>query len=235
MMDNLETAGQEPPSTEPLNFERLSEAEQLRRSVAFYETMRTRRTVREFSSDPVPYELIENAIKVAASAPSGANQQPWRFVVVSNPEIKREIREAAEIEETEFYNGRAPDEWLEALAVLGTNWKKPFLETAPYLIVVFRVDYGLSVDAEGREVKTKHYYVMESVGIACGMLLAALHTSGLVTLTHTPSPMGFLAKILNRPRNEKPFLLIPVGYAAEGVTVPRIHKKPLSDVLQLMA
>jgi iodotyrosine deiodinase len=234
-MDNLKTAGQEPPRTEPLSFERFAEAEQLRRSVAFYETMRTRRTVREFSSDPVPYELIENAIKVAASAPSGANQQPWRFVVVSNPEIKRQIREAAEIEEKEFYNGRAPDEWLEALAVLGTNWEKPFLETAPYLIVVFRVDYGLSVDAEGREVKTKHYYVMESVGIACGMLLAALHTSGLVTLTHTPSPMGFLAKILNRPRNEKPFLLIPVGYPAESVTVPRIHKKPLSEVLKLMA
>ena len=157
-MENLETAGQEPPPTEPLNFEGLSEAEQLRRSVAFYETMRTRRTVREFSSDPVPYELIENAIKVAASAPSGANQQPWRFVVVSNPEIKREIREAAEAEEKEFYNGRAPDEWLEALAVLGTNWKKPFLETAPYLIVVFRVDYGLSLDATNCRTARRYFW-----------------------------------------------------------------------------
>jgi nitroreductase len=234
-MGNLEAAEHRPSPTEPLDFERLSEAEQLRRSVAFYDAMRKRRTVRGFSSDPVPYELIENAIKVAASAPSGANQQPWKFVVVANPEIKREIREAAEVEEKEFYHGRAPDEWLEALAALGTDWQKPFLETAPYLIVVFRIDYGLSVDAEGRELKTKHYYVMESVGIACGMLLAALHVSGLATLTHTPSPMGFLAKILNRPRNERPFLLIPVGYPAEGVAVPRIDKKPLSEVLQFIA
>lgn len=233
-MNNLETAQREPPPMEPLNFERLPEPEQSQRSLEFYEAMRKRRTVREFSPEPVPYELIERAIKVAATAPSGANQQPWKFVVVSNPEIKRKIREAAEIEEKEFYNGRAPDEWLEALAVLGTDWKKPFLETAPYLIVVFRVDYGLSVDSEGQEVKTKHYYVVESVGIACGMLLAALHMSGLATLTHTPSPMGFLARILERPRNEKPFLLIPVGYPAEGATVPRIGKKPLAEVLQVM-
>jgi nitroreductase len=234
-MDKLETADPKFASTEPLNFERLSEAEQLKRSLAFYRAIRKRRTVRQFSSDPVSYQLIENAIKVAASAPSGANQQPWKFVVVSNREVKRKIREAAEVEEKEFYSGRAPDEWLQALAVLGTDWEKPFLETAPYLIVVFRVDYGLSVNSEGQEVKTKHYYVAESVGIACGMLLAALHLSGLATLTHTPSPMGFLAKILDRPRNEKPFLLIPVGYPAEGVTVPRIGRKPLSEVLQLVA
>ena len=216
-MDNPETEKPKSPTAEPLYFERLPEAEQLQRSHAFYEAIRTRRTVRDFSSDPVPYQLIEKAIKVAASAPSGANQQPWKFVVVSNREVKRKIREAAEVEEKEFYGGRAPDEWLQALAALGTDWEKPFLETAPYLIVVFRVDYGLGVDSEGHEVKTKHYYVVESVGIACGMLLTALHLSRLATLTHTPSPMGFLARILDRPRNEKPFLLIPVGYPAEGV------------------
>jgi nitroreductase len=237
-MDKLETADPKFASTEPLNFARSAEAEQLKRSLAFYRAIRKRRTVREFSSDPVSYQLIENAIKVAASPPSGANQQPWKFVVVSNREVKRKIREAAEVEEKEFYSGRAPDEWLQALAVLGTDWEKPFLETAPYfpyLIVVFRVDYGLSLNSEGQEVKTKHCYVAESVGIACGMLLAALHLSGLANLTHTPSPMGFLAKILDRPRNEKPFLLIPVGYPAEGVTVPRIGRKPLSEVLQLVA
>lgn len=216
---------------EPLKFERLPADEQLRRSQAFYEAMRTRRTVRSFSPDPVPYAVVENAIKVAGSAPSGANQQPWKFVVVSDPEIKRQIREAAEVEEKEFYSGRATDEWLEALAVLGTDWRKPFLETAPYLIVVFRVDYGLSPSADGQEIKTKHYYVAESVGIACGMLLAALHMSGLATLTHTPSPMGFLAKILGSPKNQRPLLLIPVGYPSEAVTVPRITKKNLSDIL----
>lgn len=225
---------QNAPPVEPLDFERLPADEQLRRSRAFYEAMRTRRTVRSFSIEPVPYEVIENAIKVARSAPSGANQQPWNFVVVTNPEIKREIREAAEVEEKEFYSGRAPDEWLEALAVLGTDWQKPFLEAAPYLIVVFRVDYGLSLNADGQEVKTKHYYVAESVGIACGMLLAALHMSGLATLTHTPSPMGFLAKILQRPKNERPFLLIPLGYPAEAVTVPRIWKKDLSEILHVV-
>lgn len=225
---------QKAPPVEPLDFERLPADEQLRRSRAFYEAMRTRRTVRSFSIEPVPYEVIENAIKVARSAPSGANQQPWNFVVVTNPEIKREIREAAEVEEKEFYSGRAPDEWLEALAVLGTDWQKPFLEAAPYLIVVFRVDYGLSLNADGQEVKTKHYYVAESVGIACGMLLAALHMSGLATLTHTPSPMGFLAKILQRPKNERPFLLIPLGYPAEAVTVPRIWKKDLSEILHVV-
>lgn len=233
-MDLTRQAEQNAPPVEPLKFERLPADELRRRSQAFYEAMRTRRTVRSFSPEPVPYEVIENAIKVAGSAPSGANQQPWKFVVVSNLEIKRQIRKAAEIEEKEFYSGRAPDEWLKALRILGTDWQKPFLETAPFLIAVFRVDYGLSQNADGDEVRTKHYYVAESVGIASGMLLAALHMSGLATLTHTPSPMGFLAKILQRPNNERPFLLIPVGYPAEAATVPRIAKKELSEILHFV-
>ncbi len=154
--------------------------------------------------------------------------------MVSNAEIKRKIREAAEVEEREFYQHRAPSEWLAALELLGTDSHKEFLETAPYLIVMFRLDYGLSVDAAEAETKIKHYYVMESVGIAAGMLLSALHMAGLATLTHTPSPMGFLCKILNRPKNEKPFLLIPVGYPAEGATVPQITKKPLSEILEVV-
>ena len=174
--------------------------------------MSTRRTLRAFSSEPVPFEVIETAIKAAATAPSGANQQPWRFVVVSNPEMKHQIREAAEVEGREFYHRRAPREWLAALQPLGTDWQKPFLEIAPYLIVIVRLDYGLSRDAEGHETKIKHYYVMESVGIAAGLLLSALHLAGLATLTHTPGPMGFLSKILSRPKNERPYLLIPVGY-----------------------
>jgi iodotyrosine deiodinase len=220
--------------TEPLDFKILSADDQSRRSLAFLDAMRRRRTVREFSSTPVPFELIESAIRVAATAPSGANQQPWKFVVVSSPEVKTKIRKAAEAEEKEFYEHRAPNEWLQALAPLGTDWRKPFLEIAPHLIVVFRVDYGLSADDNGQPVKNKHYYVTESVGIACGMLLSALHLSGLATLTHTPSPMGFLCKILNRPPNEKPFLLVPVGFPADGATVPRIHKKPLSEVLEIV-
>jgi iodotyrosine deiodinase len=188
--------------------------------------MAERRTVRAFSSEPVPLELIENAVRCASLAPSGANQQPWRFVVVSNPEIKRQIREAAEAEERENYERRFPDEWLEALHALGTDWHKEFLESAPYLIVVFRIDYGLE---DGRKIK--HYYVQESVGIAAGFLLAALHLSGLATLTHTPSPMGFLQKILERPANERPFVLIPVGYPAPGAEVPVLAKKPLAEVM----
>ncbi len=193
------------PAMEPLRFYRLPHGEQLKRASSFFEAMSTRRTVRSFSSEPVPFELIQTAIRAAVTAPSGANQQPWRFVVVSNPEVKRKIREAAEVEEKEFYHRRAPREWLAALEPLGTDWKKPFLEVAPYLIVVFRLDYGSGHDASGHEIKTKHYYVMESVGIATGILLSALHLAGLATLTHTPSPMGFLSKILNRPKNENPF------------------------------
>jgi len=219
---------------EPLRFRRLDADEQLRRASVFLQTMSARRTIRSFSPEPVPFELIETAIKTAASAPSGANQQPWRFVVVSEPELKRQIREAAEMEERAFYEERAPREWLAALQPLGTDWHKPFLEIAPYLIVIFRLDYGLSCDAQGHETRVKHYYVTESVGIAAGFLLAALHMSGLATLTHTPSPMGFLGKILNRPKNEKPFLLIPVGYPSPDATVPRITKKPLREVLEVL-
>jgi nitroreductase len=167
---------------QPLRFQRLPAEERLRPTSSFFQTMSTRRTVRSFSPEPVPFVLIETAIKAAVTAPSGANQQPWRFVVVSNPEVKRQIREAAEVEEREFYHRRAPREWLAALKPLGTDWQKPFLETAPYLIVIFRLDYGLTSDAEGHEIKSKHYYVMESVGIAEGILLAALHMAGLATL-----------------------------------------------------
>ncbi len=219
----------------PLAFLRLSPEAQAARSSAFFEAIRTRRTVRDFSPEPVPLALIETAVRAAASAPSGANRQPWHFVVISNPEIKRRIREAAEEEERAFYEHRAPDAWLDALAPLGTDWQKPFLETAPYLIVVFREDYALTKNAAGEEVKEKNYYVMESVGIACGFLLAALHLAGLATLTHTPSPMGFLSQILNRPKNEKPYLLIPVGYPAEAAHVPNIQKKSLTEVMNLVS
>jgi len=213
-----------------LNFQRLPIAEQERRAVAFYELLRQRRTVREFAPDPVPVELIEWAIKTAATAPSGANQQPWFFAVVSNPELKRRIRQAAEAEEYENYHGRFPDEWLQALAQFGTDWHKEFLETAPYLIVVFKQEYGLTENPDGTERKIKHYYVNESVGIACGMLIAALHNAGLATLTHTPNPMGFLSEILVRPKNEKPFLLIPVGYPAADAQVPNISKKTFAEI-----
>lgn len=222
------------PKLISLHFQRLAPEEQLLRLRAFHDAMLRRRTVRDFSPEPVPFELIESAIRVAASAPSGANQQPWRFVVVRDAEIKRRIREAAEEEERAFYEHRAPSEWLEALAPLGTDWRKPFLETAPYLIVAFRQDYALETAEDGSESKRKHYYVMESVGLACGFLLAALHLAGLATLTHTPSPMGFLSRILNRPKNEKPFLLIPVGYPAADAKVPDIQKKLLEDVMEVV-
>ncbi|MCX6586435.1 MAG: nitroreductase family protein [Acidobacteria bacterium] len=196
----------------------------------FHDRMATRRTVRDFSPEPVPYGLIEQAIRTAATAPSGANQQPWHFVVVADPSIKKQIREAAEAEEKENYEHRFPPEWLEALAPFGTDANKPFLETAPYLIVVFACNHGLTPAGE----KIKHYYVQESVGIATGFLLTALHMAGLATLTHTPSPMGFLTKILNRPANERPFLLIPVGYPAPEAQVPELTKKPLSEILTLL-
>lgn len=214
----------------PLTFDRLSADEQRRRAREFLSRIVTRRTVRHFSSEPVPDELVDAAIAAANSAPSGANMQPWRFVVVRDPEVKRRIREAAEAEERESYERRMPGEWLDALAPLGTDWHKPFLEIAPVLIVVFRVDYGVETDPSGAERHVKHYYVSESVGIACGFLLAALHWAGLATLTHTPSPMGFLAEILGRPKNEKPYLLIPVGFPAPGAEVPDIQKKKIEDV-----
>lgn len=212
--------------TIPYARERKTAAEMIAAARAFLETALLRRTVREFSSDDVPDEVIDLCIAAAASAPSGANMQPWTFVVVRDPDVRRAIRVAAEKEERENYGGRMPDEWLRALAPLQTDWHKEFLEIAPLLIVVFKEDYG--IDADGRRVT--HYYVNESVGIACGFLLAALNAAGLATLTHTPSPMGFLREILGRPKNEKPFLLIPAGYPAEGCRVPDIRKKPLDEV-----
>lgn len=206
--------------------ERSSAAEAVRAARAFRDVVLLRRTVREFSPDPVPDEVLELAIEAAASAPSGANMQPWTFVVVRDAVIKQRIREAAEKEEHENYNGRMPEEWLRALAPLQTDWKKEFLEIAPALIVVFKQDYGLRPDGS----RVTHYYVNESVGIACGFLLAALNAAGLATLTHTPSPMSFLREILNRPKNEKPFLLIPVGYPAAQCRVPGIRKKTLDQV-----
>ena len=215
----------------PLEFQHLAPDDARRRSRAWLQRIAARRTVRDFAPDPVPWELVENAVRAAASAPSGANQQPWRFVVVADPEIKRRIRVAAEAEERANYESRFPDEWLAALAPLGTDWHKEFLETAPYLIVVFRASWGVVPQGDGTEKHVKHYYVMESVGIAVGFLLAALHESGLATLTHTPSPMGFLSEVLGRPANEKPYVLIPVGYPAPGARVPDIPRKPLAEVL----
>lgn len=214
----------------PLHFTRRTTDEQRARARDFRDTMTARRTVRHFEPTPVPDDVIDHAIVTAASAPSGANMQPWRFVVVRDPEVKRRIREAAEEEERMSYEHRMPEDWLRALEPLGTDWRKPFLEIAPVLIVVFRVDYGLEHDASGAETRVKHYYVTESVGIACGMLLAALHWAGLATLTHTPSPMGFLSRVLDRPANEKPFLLVPVGYPAADAVVPDIHRKPAAEI-----
>ena len=196
------------------------------RAAAFYEDVKRRRTVREFSDRPVPREVIEHCIRAAGTAPNGANLQPWHFVAVADPEIKRKIRAGAEEEEREFYSGKAPQEWLDALAPLGTDEHKPFLETAPWLIVIFGESYGELPD--GRKVK--HYYTQESVGIATGILITAIHHAGLVSLTHTPSPMGFLNQILDRPPRERPFLVLVVGYPGEGVTVPDITKKPLSEI-----
>jgi len=208
------------------SFRQYSEEEMGRRAAAFYEDLRRRRTVRDFSERPVPREVIEGCLLAAGTAPNGANMQPWHFVAVSDGELKRKIRVAAEAEEMEFYSGRAPQEWLDALAPLGTDEEKPFLERAPYLIAVFTQRYGLLPD--GRQVK--HYYATESVGIATGILITAVHNAGLVSLTHTPSPMGFLNDLLGRPENERPFLLLVVGYPAEGAKVPDITKKPLDRI-----
>jgi iodotyrosine deiodinase len=198
----------------------------LEKSRFFYDWMNQRRTIREFSDTPVDKAVIENILRAASTAPSGAHKQPWTFCVVSDPDLKRQIREAAEQEEYESYHGRMPPEWLEDLKPLGTDWHKPFLETAPWLIIVFKRIYELG---EGGE-KKNNYYVQESVGLACGFLLAAIHHAGLAALTHTPSPMNFLAKLLNRPENEKPFLLIPVGYPASDCWVPDIERKALADI-----
>ncbi len=193
-----------------------------KRAKQFYEEMNTRRSVREFSDRAVPKEVLENLILTASSAPSGAHKQPWTFCVIEDPTLKKQIRIAAEQEEYESYSHRMGEEWLQDLKPLATDWQKPFLEKAPYLIVIFSQSRGLS--------KEKHYYVQESVGIAVGFLIAAIHQAGLVTLTHTPSPMNFLKKILNRPDNERPFLLLPVGYPAQEVFVPDIHRKKLDEV-----
>lgn len=205
--------------------EARSPEEMLERAVAFYEEVKKRRTIRTFSSQPVPAGVIESCLRAAGTAPNGANHQPWHFAVVTDPHLKREIRREAEQEEHAFYHGRAPQEWLDALAPLGTDEHKPFLEEAPVLIVVFAENYGLGPDGE----KIKNYYVTESVGIATGFLIAGLHHAGLATLTHTPSPMGFLQQILERPERERAFLILVVGYPAEGTVVPNIAKKELSE------
>ena len=211
----------------PLQVARLAEAEMLERGRTFLDRMRTRRSVRSFAPDPVPRACIELAIATAHTAPSGANRQPWHFVAVSRAEEKRRIREAAEVEERGFYvGGRATPEWLEALAPLGTGWEKPYLETAPWLVVVFKEVHGVGPGG----AKITNYYVQESVGIACGLFIAALHGMGLATLTHTPQPMRFLSEILGRPATARPYILFPVGYPAKGCTVPAISKKPLSEV-----
>ncbi len=214
------------PEFEPLRFAFVETNHMLRRSEEFYSEIQTRRTVRDFSNRAVPREVIDNCLRAAGSAPSGANMQPWHFVVVGDAETKRNIRIEAEKEEYEFYQHKAPQEWLDALAPLGTDQHKPFLETAPWLIAIFAQSYGVLPD--GRKVK--HYYAQESVGIATGFLIAALHHCGLATLTHTPSPMNFLNTILGRPSNERAFLLLVVGYPAEDATVPKITKHQLDKI-----
>jgi nitroreductase len=206
--------------------ESFSDEELLTRARNFHAQMAQRRTVRDFSNRPVPRELIETCLRTAGSAPNGANLQPWHFVAVSDLALKHEIRVAAEAEEREFYEHRAPNEWLEALAALGTDAHKPFLEVAPWLIAIFAQPYRILPN--GR--KLKHYYATESVGIATGFLVAAIHQAGLVSLTHTPSPMGFLSKLLGRPAYEKPFLLLVVGHPAEDAMVPDIQRKPLGEI-----
>lgn len=212
----------------PLSFTPLPGEEMLRRAAAFRAEIATRRTVRDFSPRPVPREIIAECLRAAGTAPNGANLQPWHFAVIGSPAFKRRIREAAEAEEREFYGGRAPDEWLEALAPLGTGPDKPFLETAPWLIAVFACHSLTTPDG----VKRQTYYPKESTGIACGFLIAALHHAGLATLTHTPSPMNFLNELCGRPPSDKPFLLLVAGYPAEGATVPELalRKKPLDEI-----
>lgn len=210
----------------PLPFSEYPVEEMTQRAAEFYAEIQRRRSVRDFSDRPVPRSIIEDCVRAAGTAPSGANQQPWHFAVVSDPAVKHQIREGAEAEEREFYARRASEEWKEALTPLGTDANKPFLEIAPYLIVIFAQPFALT--AEGQKVK--HYYVSESVGIATGFLINALHHAGLATLTHTPSPMGFLNEILDRPSHERPYLVLVVGYPAEGVQVPDISRKPLDEI-----
>ncbi len=220
------------PKFTPLSApDRSSDEEIVAHSASFQARMARRRTVRDFSDRPVPREVMENCLRTAGSAPNGANLQPWHFVAVSDPALKHEIRVAAEEEEREFYEHRAPNEWLEALATLGTDAEKPFLEKAPWLIAVFAQPYRILPDGS----KMKHYYATESVGIATGFLIASVHLAGLVSLTHTPSPMGFLNKLLGRPAHEKPFLLLVVGHPAEGAVVPDIQRMPLPEISSFIA
>ena len=210
-----------------LAFNRLSEDEMRENAFSFFEKMNERRTVRTIDSRMVPEEILENIIHTAATAPSGAHKQPWTFCLISDPEIKKQIRVAAEEEERISYSERMPEDWKQDLKPLATDWQKPFLEEAPYLIAVFKQSYGLE-----NGINSQHYYVNESVGIACGMLITAIHLAGLVTVTHTPSPMNFLSKILGRPENERPYLLLPVGYPREEAFVPDLERKPLNEVLK---
>ncbi|MBK8247222.1 MAG: nitroreductase family protein [Gemmatimonadetes bacterium] len=210
----------------PLQHQRIPIEESLQRGRAFHAEMDRRRTTRHFSTDPVPREAIELAIRTAGTAPSGAHQQPWTFVAIADPELKRRIREAAEAEEHAFYHGRAPEGWIDALAPLGTDEHKPHLTDAPWLVVVFRQAHGVGPNDE----KITHYYTQESVGIAIGLFIAAIHRMGLVSLTHTPNPMAFLAELLGRPANERAYLIMPVGYPARDARVPDIHRKPLEAI-----
>jgi len=206
----------------------VPEAAQLEHAVAVFDEMNARRSVRDFSDRPVPRELVETAIRCASTAPSGAHMQPWTFVLVGDPDVKHRIRIAAETEERENYEGgRIPPHWREDLAPLGTDWRKPFLETVPWIVVVFEQRYGTRPDG----TKQHHYYVKESVGIACGMFVDALHRMGLSTLTHTPSPMAFLRKLLDRPESERPFILFPIGFAADNCQVPDLKRKNLDEVM----
>jgi iodotyrosine deiodinase len=210
----------------PFKQKELTEKEQLVNSEIFYQLLNGRRSVREFSNKPVPKEIIENIIKAAGTAPSGAHKEPWTFCVISNPALKTEIREAAEEEEKKSYGGRMSDRWKEDLEPLGTTWEKPFIEISPYIIVVFK---RVHETVEGE--KRNNYYVNESIGISCGMLISAIHNAGLVTLTHTPSPMNFLGKILKRPENERAYLLLPVGYAANDAEVPDLQRKKINELM----
>ena len=217
-------------SFKKLQFQKITFEEMDYNANQFFQKVSSRRSVRDFSSDVFPIDIIKNCIKSASTAPSGANKQPWHFVIVKDPIIKRKIRKAAEIEEKEFYGGRAPKEWLDDLNQFGTDWNKPFLEEAPYLIVVFSKKFDINDDG----TNTKNYYVSESVGIASGLLLTALHNAGLVTLTHTPSPMAFLSDILNRPPSDKPYLIIPVGFPSENAEVPNIKKKTFKEICTIL-
>ena len=217
-------------SFKKLQFQKITFEEMDYNANQFFQKVSSRRSVRDFSKDNFPIEIIKNCIKSASTAPSGANKQPWHFVIVKDLKIKRKIRKAAEIEEKEFYGGRASQEWLDDLNQFGTDWNKPFLEEAPYLIVVFSKKFDINVDG----TNTKNYYVSESVGIASGLLLTALHNAGLVTLTHTPSPMSFLSEILNRPPSDKPYLIIPVGFPSENAEVPNIKKKTFKEICTIL-